>query len=252
MNRANDGKKVKAKYSGIHPKIMIKRSGRRLWHPVPVGLGLLGIALLFVVVLQVIHDSGAPHKQARIIETRSQDPKIEAAMKLIAARFNCSCGSCGEKSLDICACNRAIEERQFIRNALQTGQSEDQIIAAVNTTYGSRKPGSVESPHASVPDAAIPPGTAVSHEVTARRVMAASDPSTPDRIASSADRDEILGHFKCACGKCGMDDLSACICQHPRGAVEVKAFVDRTIEGGKISVAQIITLVDQKYGGRKF
>jgi cytochrome c-type biogenesis protein CcmH/NrfF len=139
MNRANDGKKINAEYSRIHPKFMIKRSGRRLWHPVAIGLGLLGMALLIVVVLQVIHDSGAPHKQARIIETRSQDPQIEAAMKLIAARFNCSCGSCGEKSLDICAYNRAIEERQFIRNALQTGQSEDQIIAAVNTTYGSRK-----------------------------------------------------------------------------------------------------------------
>ena len=62
---------------------------------------------------------------------------------------------------------------------------------------------------------------------------------------------EVFSHFRCSCGQCGMDDLKACTCQHPRGAKEVKAFVERRIAEGKLTVARLIREVDEKYGGRK-
>src|SRR3972149_2431713 len=54
----------------------------------------------------------------------------------IASKFFCSCGAWGEQPLDTCRCNTAIQERQFIRTNLQSGKSSQEIILAVNNTFG--------------------------------------------------------------------------------------------------------------------
>lgn len=234
------------------PKDRRKRDPVFRWHPAVVGLALLGVGILIAIVLQVTRDWHTPPRQAPVIEAKSQDPKLEAGVMSIAAKFICSCGSCGEKPLEICACERAIEERQFIRNALQAGQAADQIIAAVNATYGWMKPDSSGRPLSgmSLPTD-LPPATA-SYSLLTARAVDTSGRSGNDRIATPSDRDEIFSHFKCPCGQCGMDDLRVCTCQHPHGATEVKAFVDGIIAERKLSVGQVIKKVDQEYGSRKF
>lgn len=221
-------------------------------HPAVIGLVLLGVGLFIAVALQFARDSRTPASRARVIETRSRDPKLEAGVLSIAAKFICSCGSCGAKPLDICACERAIEERQFIRNALQVGRAENEIIAAVNATYGWMKPGSAGKFLTGMPALRGLPVSPTSGGQLTARMPDTSNPSLIDRIATLADREEIFAHFRCPCGQCGMDHLSVCTCQHPRGATEVKAFIDGKISEGKLSLAEVITEVDREYGSRKF
>lgn len=72
------------------------------------------------------------------------------------------------------------------------------------------------------------------------------------KIATAADRIEIFSRFKCPCGQCGIDELKDCGCAHPRGATEVKSFVDQKIAENKYTIAQITKQVEDKYGGKKF
>ncbi len=73
-----------------------------------------------------------------------------------------------------------------------------------------------------------------------------------NKIATIIDSDEIYSQFRCPCGQCGMDELKDCTCKHPRGATEVKAFVQSKIAEGKYTVAQIMDEIEMKYGSRKF
>lgn len=60
-------------------------------------------------------------------------------MTRVAARFACSCGTCGEKRLDICSCETAQTERTFIQEQLRSGSSEAEAADAVNKKYGGLK-----------------------------------------------------------------------------------------------------------------
>lgn len=109
------------------------------WHPAVVTVVLLvGVVLVIAGIELLRRNDVAP--PARITESRSRDQKLESAAMQIASRFICSCGTCGEKPLDTCSCNRAIEERQFIRDYLEQGQSPTQVIMALNRSYGWIKP----------------------------------------------------------------------------------------------------------------
>lgn len=112
------------------------------WHPAAVAVGLVGVCFVIVLGLQLFRNSVVPPPPAPIIETRSTDPKVETRVLTIAGRFICSCGSCGEQPLDTCTCGTAVEERGFIRNAIQAGQDDGQIIAALKAAYGRMKPDS--------------------------------------------------------------------------------------------------------------
>jgi cytochrome c-type biogenesis protein CcmH/NrfF len=101
---------------------------------------ILGGVLLFFSGLYWLEESRKPKDAEPFFETKSGDQTVEAKVKEITSKFICSCGTCGEQSLDICTCNTAIQERQFIRNALKSGQPLDRIFAAVNTTFGWMKP----------------------------------------------------------------------------------------------------------------
>jgi cytochrome c-type biogenesis protein CcmH/NrfF len=70
------------------------------------------------------------------IPLAGQDPVDESKAMQIAERFDCSCGTCGDLSLDTCACPTAVKEREFIRKSVEQRMTSDQIIAEVNKVYG--------------------------------------------------------------------------------------------------------------------
>ena len=75
----------------------------------------------------------------------TQSPNIvnnDARVQLVASRFRCACGGCGELPLDECTCDMprgAVEEKNFIRNKLQQGLTVDQVVKAVDEKYGHLK-----------------------------------------------------------------------------------------------------------------
>jgi cytochrome c-type biogenesis protein CcmH/NrfF len=60
---------------------------------------------------------------------------------------------------------------------------------------------------------------------------------------------QVASNFRCACGECGELPLAECTCTTPKGAVEEKAFIRGKLKEG-LSAAQVIELVDKKYGHR--
>ena len=66
-------------------------------------------------------------------------PVVDPAVARVAARFACSCGTCGEERLDICSCGTAQAERAFIQEQLRNGRSETEAVEAVNKKYGGLK-----------------------------------------------------------------------------------------------------------------
>lgn len=253
------------------PRKKEKRVDTRLkWHPAKVVMLIVGGA---VVLLSIPYIMGTPPgrkpRPEPLVEQRSSDPKIEANVQEVASKFICSCGTCGEQPLDTCTCNTAVQERQFIRNALQAGQTSDQVIAAVNTTFGWMKPELVAQYDSLALKSASEPGNKGNAQNLPGKPNLSTKfkvPTQPEsiilnssqlkalgnRIATAFDRDEIFSHFRCPCGQCGIDDLAQCTCDHPRGAKEVKAFVDKKISEQQYTVAQLIDQLDKQYGGRRF
>lgn len=227
------------------------RTARFKWTPATIAFALLGgvLGLITLLELTVKEEPVAPPP---FVETALRDPALESKVLAIASKFICSCGTCGEKPLETCTCNTAAEERQFIRNYLQQGQTPEQIIAALNSTYGWLKP-----EFAAKYDSLNAIRTRLNQSVAAAPTQTtfselAMKKNSAGRVATSSDGEEILSHFRCPCGQCGMDELKECTCTHPRGAKEVKAFVQSKISEGKYSVAQLVEEIDAKYGGRKF
>lgn len=66
-------------------------------------------------------------------------PAVEAKVYEIASKFICGCESCDEESLEVCDCNFAIQEKQFIRTMVQNSTNEANIVSAVNNKYGKKK-----------------------------------------------------------------------------------------------------------------
>lgn len=162
---------------------------------------------------------------------RSGNSVVEANVYEIASKFICGCGSCGEESLEKCDCGFAVQEKQFIRNLVQQGSSSKNIIAAVDNKYGGLK--SSFSNKSDLPSININPGNEIAV------------------IATYNDRTDIYSKFICPCGQCGIDELKDCVCNHPKGAIEVKSFIDSQIAQNKYSVDEIIAQVADKYGGKK-
>ncbi|MBI4535649.1 MAG: zinc ribbon domain-containing protein [Ignavibacteriae bacterium] len=219
------------------------------WHPGLVVLALLGGAFALIAGVELFVKK-EPEPPLQIEETISSDRKVETQLNEIASKFVCSCGSCGEQPLETCTCNTAIEERQFIRNYLQSGQTPEQIIRALNATYGwieseftSLVQDSTETSAALIKKNLISTNTGLQLGQVTR--------GANTKLATHADRIEIFSHFSCPCGQCGVDELKDCNCQHPKGATEVKGYIDGRIAEGKYTVAQIINEIEAKYGGRK-
>lgn len=54
----------------------------------------------------------------------------------IAKQFACSCGSCGEKNLAVCACPTANSTKKFIEMNLNEGMSKKDAVILVKDIYG--------------------------------------------------------------------------------------------------------------------
>ena len=65
--------------------------------------------------------------------------RVDPAVTRVAARFACSCGTCGERRLDICSCETAQQERAFIQEQLRDGRSEAEAAEALSKKYGGLK-----------------------------------------------------------------------------------------------------------------
>lgn len=252
-------------HSQRQPKKKGKRVDTRLkWHPALVVLLIIGGVVGLVSIPYITgNPPGRTSRPEPLAELMSNDSGVEATVRDVASKFICSCGTCGEQPLDICTCNTAIQERQFIRNAVQSGQTSEQIIAAVNTTYGWMKPEFVVEydslANRSTPTGGRPAGNKnqstklVVPPQTQNGLLNISPKATPSgTIATALEREAIFSSFRCPCGQCGIDELKDCTCDHPRGAKEVKGFIDRKIAEQKYTVAQLIDQLDKRYGGRKF
>jgi cytochrome c-type biogenesis protein CcmH/NrfF len=66
-------------------------------------------------------------------------PTLDPTVTRVASHFACSCGTCGEKRLDICSCETAQQERAFIQDQLRNGRSEAEAAEALNKKYGGLK-----------------------------------------------------------------------------------------------------------------
>ena len=208
-----------------------------------------GLVLLFSIQSLTKKEEPRP---VQLTEAKSNDPVLEAKVREIASKFICSCGKCGEQSLDVCSCNTAIEERQVIRNYLQLGQSPEQVIAAVKNNYSWMKAEFSSRYDSSAQTSRIARKLSVPEGFDSPLPdLASGNQAFASRIATQADRADILSHFRCPCGQCGTKELKDCECSHPRGSKEVKAFVDSKIAEGKYTVPKVVDEVERKYGGRK-
>lgn len=254
LHRHSDGHHFTQQVKQERHKKKDGRAGTMLnRHPAIVVLVLMGGAFALIAGVELFVKK-QPSPPPPFVETRSGDSKLEATVMEIASKFICSCGACGEKPLEICTCNKAVEERQFIRNYLEQGQEPEQVILALNNTYNWIKP----------EFAALVGDSTAESVATVRSNLSKATPQEPSsfgtftnkttttKLATAADRLEIFSHFRCPCGQCGIDELKDCNCNHPRGALEVKAFVDVRIADGKYTIDQMIGFVDEEYGNRKF
>lgn len=180
-----------------------------------------------------------------VLEQKSNDPVLEAKTMEIAAHFICSCGTCGEEPLEICTCQTAQAERNFIRQALRSGLDDDEVIKSVNQTYGWIKPEFKETYGKGkfiFSKESILDGSPLFTEKK-------TDAVKTEKLATMIDRLSIISHFACPCGRCE-DELKDCQCEHPRGAREVKDFIDKKIAKGEYTKDYIVSKVEQQYGGR--
>lgn len=73
-------------------------------------------------------------------------------------------------------------------------------------------------------------------------------PAEANPYAGDPRVEAVASRFLCSCGNCGGDTVWVCDCTHPKGAMEVKAFIARHLSSGK-SVDDVISLVKAQYGG---
>ena len=109
-------------------------------------LAAVGVVILVIVISQRSRNDSLSERQVAVVETKvskiplaGQNPVEESKAMQIAKKFDCSCGTCGDLSLDTCECPTAVKEREFIRKSVEQRMASDQIIAAVNKTYGHMK-----------------------------------------------------------------------------------------------------------------
>ncbi len=183
--------------------------------------------------------------QQKSIPVNSGNTKLNE----IASKFVCSCGTCGELSLETCTCPTAEEEHAFINAMLSQNISSDEIVVAVANKYGWLK--SEYYPQYKQLDKSKVwfGGTSKNlNSTTQNNLLSANSFSN---IATIADRLTIFTQFECPCNQCNILELSECNCNHPSGAIEVKGFIDQKISESTFTVQEIIEQVNNKYGGKK-
>ncbi|MCH7636405.1 MAG: hypothetical protein IIA12_01885, partial [Proteobacteria bacterium] len=166
----------------------------------------------------------------------------------VAGKFRCACGSCEEPELAECTCPTAVEEKELISRELRRGQGEAEVVRLVERRYGglkSRFPSMLSSG---------PPATESAAEGFAQSQLGDYAEGDARRasglrvLAAAVDSTAVVSRFTCACGECQDHALSACDCDHPRGAVEMKAFIDHKISQQRHTVDELVRAVAYEYG----
>ncbi len=249
LTQTNDHKKnnTNTKKNTIHQSQKSKReiANKTLgMKPLLIAIGVIAVSLLAVVALNSLFKKDVDSQYP--LETKSANPLVEAEVFNIASKFVCSCGTCNEESLEVCKCGRAIEERQFIREYVERNQKKENIVFALASKYGFLK-SQFAGEFKQVDKSKI----FETNQITIPAINLENKKSDLDKTASVSDRVTIFSAFRCNCGKCGIDELKDCNCSHPKGAQEVKKFIDENISANKYTVQQVIELVNSKYGGKK-
>jgi len=209
-----------------------------LWITVGVVIG----TIIFISSLELIFQKNEPEVP---VEQKSRYPVVEAKVYEIASKFICSCGSCNEEPLETCKCATAVEERQFIRDYLEKNQEPGDIVIAVANKYGWMKAEFASNYNVDVSRIWNPNQLQITKDVISNQ------PDLMNTKATISDKYTIYSAFNCPCGKCAVDELRDCTCNHPNGATEVKKFIDEKISENKYTINEIVEIVDQKYGGKK-
>lgn len=213
------------------------------WNPTTVAVVAIG-ALLVIFYFAYMNRQSAKISQP-YVEQKTNNAELENQVLAVASKFICACGSCPKEPLETCSCPTAQKERDFIRNALYSGVEEEKVIATLNNRYGGIE-SEYESQYGSGKVNLTLP------QATGQNLLLnlSGDPENAGQLAGIANRVEIISHFACPCGQCTQDELIDCDCDHPRGAKEVKRFIDEKISEGNLTVAGVIELVENTYGGK--
>ncbi len=178
----------------------------------------------------------------------ASDAAIGKRVVDIASNFVCSCGNCAEESLDRCTCEHAARARQDIRDHVREGRNDSEIVRLIGATYGGLKTDLLKGTGAGRNrTSATLPGTKERSVIR----TATDSFSIGGTHAVPGDLDRIIAEFRCPCGQCGWDELKDCDCGHPRGAKEVKAFIQQRIAEGNRTAEEIVKEVERVYGGLK-
>lgn len=196
------------------------------------------IILCSFLIISIINSNASRNVNGdvKFISQKSANPLVEAKVFEIASKFVCGCGGCDEDPLEHCKCNYAVAQREFIRERLENSESEEEVFAAVVAKYGGLKDESNMGIKAAARNLAI------DVKLGENKV---------NTMATYLDLAQIYNAFECPCGQCGIKELSDCTCNHARGAVEVKAFINDQIAKNEFTVQQVIDKVAQVYGGKK-
>jgi predicted RNA-binding Zn-ribbon protein involved in translation (DUF1610 family) len=224
-------RKQAGKFSGM-------KNLKLLWITVGVVIGAVIIASAFDLIFR-------PQTKDVPVELKSSNPVVEAKVFEIASKFVCSCGTCNEESLEVCKCEAAVEERQFIRDYLEQNQKPEDIVVAVANKYGWMKAEFAANYNVDASRVWNP------NQLEITKDIVSSTPGLINTKATISDRYTIFSAFICPCGQCTKDELRDCTCNHPNGAMEVKRFIDEKINENKYTINEIVEIVDQKYGGKK-
>jgi hypothetical protein len=222
-----------------------KHTGKTIGiNPLLITIGVLFISITLVAVVNKWFINSEEDRYP--IETKSANPIVEAGVFDIASKFVCSCGTCNEESLEVCKCATAVEERQFIRDYVERNQKKEDIVFALASKYGFLK-SQFAGEFKKVDKSKI----FETNQITIPVITLDNKKSGFNKTASISDKVTIYSAFMCNCGKCGIDELKDCNCSHPKGAQEVKKFIDEKISANKYTVQEVIELVNSKYGGKK-
>lgn len=136
-------------------KQLTNKLSNSLFAPLAVGF-FIGVITVGTIVVVWNHDrdprryssppasapaapAAAPAFNQPALSGFSTAPVADPAVMRVAARFACSCGTCGEKRLDVCSCETAQTERAFIQEQLRNGRTEAEAAEALNQKYGGLK-----------------------------------------------------------------------------------------------------------------
>jgi hypothetical protein len=137
INQANINKKKQPKHK--QHKKYVQEKNFNLIDDIKKHKGATAAVLVVVgfLLFQVIpQEPEVRNVTSRFPQTNIPVNSGNTKLNEIASKFVCSCGNCGELSLETCTCPTAEEENALINTMLSQNLSTDEIVIAVANKYG--------------------------------------------------------------------------------------------------------------------